>query len=259
MKNKQFWNFKKSDEKTGELYLYGVISSSSWESDEITPKMFKAELDALGQISTLHVYVNSPGGDVFAADAMISMLDRHEAYTVGHNDGLAASSAFNLLMSMDKVIASDRAMFMTHNCWSYAVGNKSELRKLADTMEKMDRVMAEHIAKRTGKPVEEIEAIRDAETWFTAQEAIDQGFADEMEDGKQIAAMVSPEMYAMFKHPPESIKAQAPTEEPPEGGISLPDEADNGGASQPVEDNTAALAAQRDRFTRKKIEQYGGN
>jgi len=250
----KFWAFKKANEKIGELYLYGDISRTSWYADEITPRTFQSELDALGEISTLKVYVNSGGGDIFAAWAIISILNRHKAYKIGYNDGLAASAAFDVLMAMDKVVTSEQALFMTHNCWGGVTGNRYEMRKAADLMEKIDGLMAEAAAKRSGKTVEEMTAIQDAETWYTAEKAVEEGFADEMETGKQVAAMVTPEVYAKFKNPPETLKA----EEPPEGGFLVPKEPNNGDESQPVEDNTAALAAQRDRFTRTKIKHYGG-
>lgn len=259
MNNKQFWSFKKADEKTGELYLYGEISRVSWYGDEVTPQKFQAELDALGEIDTLKTYVNSGGGDIFAAWAIISILKRNKAYRIGYNDGLAASAAFDILMAMDKVVASEQALFMSHNCWGGVIGNRHEMRKAADLMEKIDGLMAEAAAKRSGKTVEEMVAIQDAETWYTAKQAFDEGFADELEVGKDVAAMVTPEMFAKFKHPPEFVKIDEQAEEPPDGGISLPEEPDNGGVSQPVEDNTAALAAQKDRFTRTKIKHYGGS
>ena len=77
-KAKKFWNFKAMDDKTGELTLYGEISDVTWWGDEITPKQFKEDLDALGDIDTLNVYINSPGGDVFAGQTIYSMLKRHK-------------------------------------------------------------------------------------------------------------------------------------------------------------------------------------
>lgn len=255
----KFWDFKKADEKTGELYLYGTISSTSWYGDEITPKQFKADLDALGEIDTLKVFVNSGGGDVFAGWNIINILARHTANKIGYNDGLAGSIAFDILMAMDKVIAMENSMFMSHNCWAFIIGNRHELRKAADMMEKIDKMLVETAAKRSGKTEEEMMAIQDAETWYTAREALDEGFADELEQGKQIAAMVTPEMLAKYKHPPKDLIH----EEPPDGGFLLPEdqgqEPIDRSESEPVKDISAELAAQRDRFTRTKIKQYGGS
>lgn len=243
---KKFWNFSKKD-KVGELYLYGEISSTTWFGDELTPKQFKADLDALGDIDTLKVYINSGGGDVFAGWNIINILQRHKATKIGYCDGLAASIAFDIYQSMDKRIAMKNSMLMTHNCWTITMGNRHDLRKQADEMEKIDGMLAETTAKKSGKTVEEIIAIQDAETWYTAQEAVDEGFADELEEGKQLAACVSPEIFALYKHPPESLtKAEEPKPEEAadEGGFLMPVKQ---GEEQPVSDMTA-LDAQKRRF-----------
>ena len=235
------------------MYLYGEISSTTWFGDELTPKQFKADLDALGDIDTLKVYINSGGGDVFAGWNIINILQRHKATKIGYCDGLAASIAFDIYQSMDKRIAMKNSMLMTHNCWTITMGNRHDLRKQADEMEKIDGMLAETTAKKSGKTVEEIIAIQDAETWYTAQEAVDEGFADELEEGKQLAACVSPEIFALYKHPPESLtKAEEPKPEEAadEGGFLMPVKQ---GEEQPVSDT--ALDAQKRRFelNNKKI------
>jgi len=216
---KKFWNFSKKD-RVGELYLYGEISSSTWWGDEVTPKQFKDDLDALGDIDALHVYVNSPGGDVFAGWAIINIMRRHKATKIGYNDGLAASIAFDILMAMDRVIAAKNSMFMTHNCWTFALGNRHELRKQADEMEKIDGMLAEEASKRSGKTVDEMMQLQDAETWYTASEAKDEGFADELAEEKKVAACITPVFIARYKHPPENLRAEAP----PEGGFFMPEQ-----------------------------------
>lgn len=217
---KKFWDFKAKD-KVGELYLYGEISSSTWWGDELTPKQFKDDLDALGDIDTLHVYINSGGGDVFAGWAIINILQRHKAYKIGYNDGLAASMAFCIYQSLDKRVAAKNSMFMSHNCWTYTIGNRHELRKQADEMEKIDNLLAEMVSKKSNKTIDEIMAIQDAETWYTAQEAVDAGFADEMEAEKKIAACVTPEILAKYKNPPDGLKAEEQTAD--DGGFLVPE------------------------------------
>lgn len=273
---KTFWEFKTLANKKGALYLYGEIASSTWFGDEVTPKKFKADLDALGDIDALDVYINSPGGDVFAGWALINILKRHKAITTGHNDGLVASIAFDLFQSMDRRVASETSIFMTHNCWTFAMGDRYALRKLADEMEKIDGMMAEATAKKSGKTVEEIKVIQDAESWYTAVEAVDEKFADELEQGKaKIAACLTSEFFAKYKHPPESLHppgvepAAAELETAMTGGnllpvpvddtkpyIPAPKPADNGEViPQPVADKSPDLADQRRQFTkiRKKL------
>lgn len=234
---KKFWNFSKKD-KVGELYLYGEISSTTWFGDELTPKQFKADLDALGDIDTLKVYINSGGGDVFAGWNIINILQRHKATKIGYCDGLAASIAFDIYQSMDKRIAMKNSMLMTHNCWTFTMGNRHELRKQADEMEKIDGMLAEMTSKKSGKTVEDVLAIQDAESWYTAQEAVDEGFADELEAEKKIAACVTPEILARYKNPPENLQP----EEAAEGGFLVPVKQ----GKEPVSDT--ALDAQKRRF-----------
>ena len=269
---KKFWNFKAQDEKIGELILYGDISSYTWWGDEVTPKQFKEDLDALGDISVLNIYINSGGGDVFAGQAIHSMLKRHKAYKTVYVDGLAASIASVIAMAGDKIIMPKNAMMMIHNAWTITVGNKEELRKMADDMEKVDAsILATYVAK-TGLPDDEITAMMDAETWLTADEAVEKGFADELEEAKVIAASIKggalvygEQHYEISKysglqkkldekegqryHPLDmTTKDSQPEPEPPnEGGFLMPG---NGGGSQPVED--IALEKQRAQFKKLK-------
>ena len=137
MPPEQFWSMKQSKKsaKTGELYLYGPIASErSWFSDNITPKQFKKDLDALGNIDVLDVYINSPGGEVFAGQAIHSMLKRHPAHVNVYVDGLAASIASVVAMSADTLYMPRNAMLMIHNAWSRMQGNANDFRKMADDL-----------------------------------------------------------------------------------------------------------------------------
>ena len=96
---KKFWEFKATSAKKGELLIYGDIASSTWWGDEVTPNDFKKGLDALGDISELDVYINSNGGDIFAGQAIYSMLKRHDAKVTVYVDGLAASIASVIAMA----------------------------------------------------------------------------------------------------------------------------------------------------------------
>lgn len=213
----KFWEFQAKSSAEGALFLYGDIAQSSWYGDEVTPQAFREELDALGDISTLHVYINSGGGDVFAGCSIISMLQRHKARTIGYNDGLAASMAFHILMAMDEVVAAENSIFMTHNCSVYTYGDRHFLRERAEMMEKMDGMVAEIAAKKSGKTVEEIMALQDAETWYTATEAVEAGFVDRIQEGNGVAASVDGGFFVVgnerfdlsrYRHPPMAPDAE---------------------------------------------------
>lgn len=184
----KFWNFKAKDEKTGELTLYGDISNSTWWGDEITPQDFKKDLDALGEIANLNIFINSGGGDVFAGQAIHSMLRRHAAYKTVYIDGIAASIASVIAMAGDKIIMPKNAMMMIHKAWTMMAGNADKMRKMADDMDKIDESIVSTYEAKTGLKPDEIIEFMTAEKWMTAEEAVKNGFADEIEQEKKIAA-----------------------------------------------------------------------
>lgn len=204
--NKKFWDFKALDEKTGELTLYGEISDISWWGDEITPKQFKEDLDALGDIDVLNVYINSPGGDVFAGQTIYSMLKRHKAQVNVYVDGLAASIASLIAMAGDKVIMPANAMMMIHSPWTWAVGNAQDFRKLADALDKIRDSMVTAYQDKSGLEAEEITKIMDAETWLSAKDCLEYGFADEIEEAKQVAACVDEKYFARYRNTPKELR-----------------------------------------------------
>lgn len=247
---KKFWNLTKTD-NVGELTLYGEISSESWFGDEITPAQFRDDLGSLGDIDTLNIYINSGGGDVFAGIAIYNILKRHPANKVVYIDGLAASIASIVAMAGDRIVMPKNAMLMIHNAWTIASGNKNDLRKMADELEGVDSILVDTYVARSGLEAEEIRAMMDAETWLTASEAVDKGFADELEESKLLAACLTEA---------EMLRYSVPAAYYAQGAI----EPCNGGDSQPVEeidndsskdDDPAVLEEQRKHFSeiRKKL------
>lgn len=220
MKGKNFWQFKaEAGTGIGELMLYGDISEYSWWDDDVTPKKFKEDLDALGDISELKIYINSGGGDVFAGQAIHSMLKRHSATKTVYIDGLAASIASVIAMAGDKVIMPKNAMMMIHKCWTIAIGNADDMRKMADDMDKIDESIIAAYVEKTGLETDDIIELMTDETWMTAQDALDYGFADEIEESKQVAASIRKGILTIngqemdlsrFQNPPEFPSAKKP-------------------------------------------------
>ena len=250
---RKFWNFAAPEPGRGELTLYGDISDVSWWGDEVTPAQFKDDLDALGDVNELDIYINSGGGDVFAGIAIYNMLRRHMARKTVRVDGLAASIASVIAMAGDEIVMAENAMMMIHEAWTMVGGNKRELRKVAEELERIDGMLAGTYAARTAAKEAEIAAMLETETWMTATEAVEKGFADRVEPGLKAAASVREGVLVMngqefdltrYQHPPEM------NDKAPEDGAG---EADHGGESQPVADT--ALKKQRQRFaaTRRKI------
>lgn len=250
----KFWDFKGLAEKKGELYLYGEIGDSTLWGDEITPSSFAKDLAALGQIEQIDVFINSPGGSVFAGIAIYNILKRHEARVTVHVDGIAASAASIVAMAGDKIVVPKAATLMIHNAWGIGMGNKKDLRGLADELERLDGQLADIYAGRTGNDREQVAAWMEAERWMSGEEAFADGFADEVEENKQIAACADVDkFFAQYKHPPRAEPEQAPEPQAAEqGGFSMPD---NGAEMQPVADKSPDLTDQRKHFnaTKRKL------
>lgn len=212
---KKFWAFKAAAEpKTGELRLYGEISDMTWWGDEVVPKQFAADLDALGDIDTLNVYINSPGGDVFAGQAIYSMLKRHKAKVHVYVDGLAASIASLVAMAGDVITMPANAMMMVHMPWTTAAGNAADLRAMADTLDKVGESMIPTYESRSALTHDEVVALLEAETWLTAQDCLDRGLCDEVSGAVEAAACWEPEALARYRNAPATVPAATLPEEP---------------------------------------------
>lgn len=204
-KNKRFWNFKSLDEKTGELTLYGEISNETWWGDEVTPKEFKSDLDNLGEIDTLNIYINSPGGDVFAGQTIYSILKRHKAHKNIYIDGLAASIASVIAMAGNTIFMPKNAMMMIHNPWTVGMGNADEFRKLAEDLDKIRESLIAAYENHSALTRDEIIEIMDSETWLTASECEEYGFCDVVEEEKTLAASIDKDVLARYKNTPKEL------------------------------------------------------
>lgn len=208
--DKRFWNFKALDKSTGELTLYGEISNESWYGDEVTPKEFKSGLDDLGDIETLNIYINSPGGDVFAGQTIYSILKRHKAHKNVYIDGLAASIASVIAMAGSTIFMPKNSMMMIHNPWTVGMGNASDFRKLAEDLDKIRESLISAYEDRSILNKEEIIEIMDKETWLTASECETYGFCDVVEDEKNIAALIGKDMLKKYKNTPIGLIEDKP-------------------------------------------------
>ncbi len=170
----------KADSSEVDIFLYDHIVSSEDEAEwwgGVAPESFVKAVYAVDPSHTINLRVNSPGGSVFAARAMEQALRAHKGKVVVHIDGLAASAATFVSMAGDEIVMSKGAMFMIHKAWTGMWGNAEDLRKEADLLDKIDGTLAETYADKTGKDIAVITEWMAAETWFTAQEAMDAGFA----------------------------------------------------------------------------------
>ena len=176
---RKFWNWVRNEnDESRTLFLNGEISDETWYGDEVTPKMFKEELqDGEGDIT---VWINSPGGDVLAAAQIYNMLMDYKGNVTVKIDGLAASAASVIAMAGTEVQMSPVAMMMIHNPATIAIGDSSEMKKAIDMLDEVKESIMNAYEIKTGLSRSRISHLMDAESWFNAKKAVELGFADKL-------------------------------------------------------------------------------
>lgn len=186
-----------------DINVYGFIGGG-WDDTDMTATKFASELkEANGEDVTIHV--NSGGGDVFDANTMAELLRSYQGGSTCIIEGLAASAASYFALTADKVVIADSALMMIHNPYSYSGGTADDLRKTADFLDKVKQTIVNQYTRKTGKTDDEVSDLMDAETWFTAEEAVENGFADSMVAMEPVAACVTPEQVEKFKNAPSNL------------------------------------------------------
>lgn len=197
----QYRMAKKNDR--GEIVLYGPIGASFW-SDGITASKFKQDLKDMGSVKTIDLRINSEGGDVFDGQTMYALLAEHKADVIVHVDGLAASIASLIAMAGKEIHMAAGAFMMIHNPWGGTVGDSADMRRMADLLDRVKDQVANAYVARTNNKKEKISQWMDEETWMTAEDAKDMGFADFISEPVRAAASVfKPEL---FKNLPSELR-----------------------------------------------------
>ena len=184
---KKFWkwmNKKTINQETQEqslertLFLNGTIASESWFDDDVTPQVFKDELNSgSGDIT---VWINSPGGDCVAAAQIYNMLMDYKGNVTVKIDGIAASAASVIAMAGTKVLVSPVSMLMIHNPMTVAAGNTEEMERAISMLDSVKDSIINAYEIKTGLSRAKISHLMDAETWMDANSAVEMGFADEI-------------------------------------------------------------------------------
>ena len=184
---KRFWNWKSRkirDQALGEevnervLFLNGTIAEESWFDDDVTPALFREELNA-GQ-GNITVWINSPGGDCVAAAQIYNMLMDYKGDVTVKIDGIAASAASVIAMAGTKVIMSPVSMMMIHNPATVAFGDTTEMQKAINMLDEVKESIMNAYEIKTGMSRTRISHLMDAETWMDARKAVEMGFADDV-------------------------------------------------------------------------------
>lgn len=174
----KFWNFAENSDGTRTLYLCGSIADESWFDDDVTPKAFKADLDA--GTGDIVVWINSPGGDCVAAAQIYNMLMDYKGTVTVKIDGIAASAASVIAMAGTKVLMSPTALMMIHNPLTVAIGDSEEMQKAIDMLSEVKESIINAYEIKTGLSRAKLSHLMDAETWMNANKAVELGFADDI-------------------------------------------------------------------------------
>lgn len=187
MKTKKFWNWtirtvtnQKTQKPTVErtLTIGGTIAEESWFDDDVTPQIFKEELNSgSGDIT---VWINSPGGDCVAAAQIYNMLMDYRGNVTVKIDGIAASAASVIAMAGTKVLMSPVSMMMIHNPATIAMGDRFEMQLAMDMLAEVKESIINAYEIKTGLSRAKLSHLMDAETWMDAHKAVELGFADDI-------------------------------------------------------------------------------
>lgn len=186
----------------GEILLYGPIGQD-WFGEGNSAKQFAEDLRKLNNAKNIDVRINSEGGDVFTGKAMYTLLTTLKANVTVHIDGLAASAASFIAMAGNEIKISESAFVMIHDAYGVSVGRSEDHIAFAKLLDATNDGIVDVYAARTGQDKEKIKKWMKDETWFTAKDAIANGFATSMVENLKVAARL--ENPSAFKNLPSVL------------------------------------------------------
>lgn len=199
--DKSWFRMKASGDKTADIYIYDEIGY--WG---VTARQFASSMKALGDLDHINLHIHSPGGDVFDGIAIYNLLNSHTASKTVYIDGLAASMASVIAMVGNPIIMPENAMMMIHKPWGITGGDANDMRDYADLLDKVEAVLIPSYAKKTGKTPNELALMLGEETWMTAQECLEHGFADQISTALQAMARINSKRIEEFDAMPNALK-----------------------------------------------------
>lgn len=228
-----FWSFKNIEGAEPELELDGYISEYSWFDDDITPKMFRDDLQKYGQGGPITIRIHSYGGDVIAASLMNTYLQDYPGRKTVQIDGIAASAATVVAMAGDHVRIQDSAYFMIHDplvIFFLAALNIEDLNRMADSLAAIKEGIINSYEGKTGLSRTRISRLMTDETWMDAQKALDLGFVDEIIRGQEKLPAIPVNNAAVvnalknYHKVPADVLEEINQSEKPAAVVKLPDE-----------------------------------
>ena len=213
MKNKWFKISAEADEDTAEIAIFGNIGDSWW-GDSLTAADFKKAFDGIKDRKSIKVTINSPGGDLFDGVAIYNMISQVRDKVETEVLGMAASAASVIALAGNKLTMGEGSYLMIHNPWMFAIGDSTAMQKASDDLLKMNGVLAGIYENRSDLEEDEIIEAMNEETWYTAEESVEAGFADEVADYGDIAASGDIARYKYAHVPGEMLVDEKPSEKP---------------------------------------------
>jgi ATP-dependent Clp endopeptidase proteolytic subunit ClpP len=181
MKEK-WYNIKNKAGETADVYIFDEIGTYG-----VTAQEFISDIKDLKK-TPINLRINSLGGDVFDGMAMYNVIKRREAKTTVYIEGIAASIATIIALGADEVVMAENSLFMIHNAWGGTMGEAKDMRKTAETLDKISGELTDIYRKKTGLSTEVLSNMMDEETWLNAEEAYELGFIDTISDSIKVAA-----------------------------------------------------------------------
>lgn len=178
----KWYNIQNKAGETADVYIFDEIGTYG-----ITAQEFINDIKDLKDLP-INLRINSLGGDVFDGMAMYNVIKRREAKTTVYIEGIAASIATIIALGADEVIMAENSLFMIHNAWGGTMGEAKDMRKTADTLDKISGELTDIYRKKTGLSYEALQEMMDEETWLNAEEAYEAGFIDVISDSIKVAA-----------------------------------------------------------------------
>lgn len=179
----KFWNFKSVSDELTEMRIDGIIANETWWGDEVTPKLFKDELKT-HENKDLTIWINSEGGDVFAAAEIYNAIKERKGNTTVKIDSIAASAASVIAMAGDVIEMSPVAIMMIHKPSTISFGNADDMRKTAEILDEVQATIKNAYQLKTGMSDRKLNELINKETYMNAYTAYDLKFIDKvMYDG----------------------------------------------------------------------------
>lgn len=195
----------------GDLYVYGDIRNTQWWDDDVTPKGIRDALNDMGEIKTLNLRINSLGGDVFAGNAIINIIEAYRkkksCAVNAYIDGIAASMGSNIPMVADKIYMAANSLMMLHKPLTFAYGNANDLGKTIEMLDKAEETLVNNYMRHYNGDEDDLRQMLSDETWLTADEALGYGLCDEVLDAVEVAASASGIKFGNVEFKKENLPA----------------------------------------------------